>query len=140
LSYLGEPRPHEQAIEFWEGPVEPEEVVPGSSQWERHKLHNAANILHVQQNLGIEPHRQKKYRVAWVGGCVLYDARKLREAGGFTFWSSLPPNHCGEDVLAQLNVMKRFGGCGLIPSGVYHQELETTLPDRSVNATQLIKR
>jgi hypothetical protein len=75
-----------------------------------------------------------RYRVAWVGGCVLYDTRKLRAGGGFDFWTDLPPDHCGEDVLAQLKVMARYGGCGLLPSGVYHQELPTAVPDRRVNA------
>ena len=52
------------------------------------------------------------YRVAWVGSCVLYNVAKLRAAGGFTFWRELPERHAGEDVLAQLRVMARFGGCG----------------------------
>src|SRR5205823_11512291 len=114
--------------------VQPEEITPESPQWDRHRLHNAANLYHVQQRLGLTPDRQRTYKVAWVGGCVLYDTAKLRAAGGFNFWPDLPPQACGEDVLAQLRVMARYGGCGLIPSGVYHQELPTTVPDRSVNA------
>lgn len=74
---------------------------------------------------------KKKYKVAWVGGCVLYDAVKLRAAGGFEFWREVPEEHAGEDVLAQLRVMKRYGGCGLIPSGAYHQEVQTTVTNRS---------
>jgi hypothetical protein len=35
--------------------------------------------------------------------------------------------------MAQISVMKKYGGCGVLPSGVYHQELKTTLPDRSFN-------
>jgi hypothetical protein len=50
----------------------------------------------------------------------------------------LPPDHCGEDVLVQLRVMERFGGCGLIPSGAYHMELPTTLPDREVDAPMVL--
>jgi hypothetical protein len=34
--------------------------------------------------------------------------------------------------------MDRYGGCGLIPSGVYHQELPTTLADRRVNAPHVL--
>lgn len=34
--------------------------------------------------------------------------------------------------------MARFGGCGLIPSGAYHQELPTTLPCRDVDAPQVL--
>jgi GT2 family glycosyltransferase len=134
LSLLAEVRPDEQQIEFWEGPVTPEEVHPGAPAWERYRLHNAANLFHVQERLGLTAQRPRKYRVAWVGGCVLYDAAKLRSVGGFGFWRALPPEHAGEDVLAQLRVMARYGGCGLIPSGVYHQELPTTVKDRRVDA------
>ena len=71
---------------------------------------------------------------SWVGGCVLYDAHALRSAGGFSFWSDLPEEHSGEDVVAQLRVMERFGGCAILPSGAYHQELPTTIPNREVDA------
>lgn len=138
LSFIHDVRPEEQAIEFWDGPVVPEDVHPGSLQWERYRLHNAANLYHLQRRLGLTSEKQKTYRVAWVGGCVLYDAAKLRHVGGCTFWQDLPAEHCGEDVLAQLRVTARFGGCGLIPSGVYHQELPTTIPDRRVDAPKLL--
>lgn len=138
LSYAPDIRPHQQAIEFWEGPVQPEVIEPGTPQWERYRLHNAANLYHVQRSLGLTPEQQRKYRVAWVGGCVMYDTAKLRAAGGFSFWRSLPREHCGEDVLAQLRVMARFGGCGLIPSGVYHQELPTTVVNRRIDAPRLL--
>ncbi len=138
LSFADDVRPHEHAVEFWEGPVEPEEVRPGTPAWERHQLHNAANVYHLQQRLGLEPGEVRKYRVAWVGGCVLYDAGALHAAGAFAFWRDLPPAHCGEDVLAQLRVMARFGGCGLLPSGVYHQELPTTVVDRRVDAPRVL--
>jgi glycosyltransferase involved in cell wall biosynthesis len=130
LSYRHDYRPREQAIELWEGPVEPEVVSPNTSNWQRHSLHNAANILHVQEQLQLTPHSQKKYKVAWVGGCVLYDTKKLRAVGGFNFWRDVPTAHVGEDVFVQLKVMKRYGGCGLIPSGAYHQEAPTTIIDR----------
>jgi glycosyltransferase involved in cell wall biosynthesis len=130
LSYRDDVRPGEQAIEWWNGPVVPETVLPGGAAWERHRLHNAANLLHLAERLGLDPARPRRYRVAWVGGCVLYDVRALRSARGFEFWPDLPAEHAGEDVLAQLRVMARFGGCGLIPSGVYHQELPTTVTDR----------
>lgn len=138
LSYLADERPHQQRVEWWEGPVEPEEVGPGSPAWARHHLHSAANLLHVQRRLGLGPEAQRKYRVAWVGACVMYDTAKLRAEGGFGFWRDLPPDHCGEDVLAQLRVMARHGGCGLIPSGVYHQELPTTVADRRVDASRVL--
>ena len=134
LSYLGDVRPHEQTIELWRGPVEPETIDPGSPAWERHRLHNAANLYHVQQRFRFEPGAYRCYRVAWIGGCVMYDAAKLRASGGFDFWPRLPPTHSGEDALAQLRVMARYGGCGIIPSRVYHQELPTTVTDRRIDA------
>jgi glycosyltransferase involved in cell wall biosynthesis len=138
LSFVDDVRPQQQAIEFWQDRVQPEVVRSGTPAWERYKLHNAANLYHVQQQLGLTPQTTRKYKIAWIGGCVLYDAAKLRDVGGFTFWKDLPPNHCGEDVLAQLRVMAKFGGCGVIPSGVYHQELPTTIPDRHLDAPQLL--
>lgn len=138
LSYADDVRPAEQRIEFWDERVEPEEVLPGTPAWERHRLHNAANVLHVQRRLGLSAQNERLYRVAWVGGCVLYDAQKLRAAGGFSFWPALPEDHAGEDVLAQMHVMVRFGGCGLLPSGVYHQELPTTIEDRRHDAPRML--
>lgn len=138
LSFLDDIRPHEQVVELWDGPVEPELIRPGTPAWDRYVLHNAANLYHVQQRLGVTPDAPKKYKVSWTGGCVLYDTRKLRSVGGFQFWKELPPNHCGEDVYAQMRVMACFGGCGLMPSGVYHQELPTTVHDRRNNAPDLL--
>jgi GT2 family glycosyltransferase len=138
LSYANDRRPHEQAIEFFEGPVEPERVRPGMPSFERYRLHNAANLWHLQQTLPHTPSKPGRYRVAWVGGCVMYDVAKLRDCGGFDFWRDLPHAHAGEDVLAQLLVMERYGGCGVIPSGVYHQELPTTVADRRVDAPHVL--
>lgn len=139
LSYLNDVRPGEQHIEFWDEAVCPERVRPGTGKWQRYRLHNAANLYHVQEQLGVSATNRRKYRVAWTGGCVLYDTAKLRETGGFSFWRQLPPEHCGEDVFAQVRVMERYGGCGIIPSGVYHQELPTTVPDRRVNAPDVLQ-
>jgi GT2 family glycosyltransferase len=134
LSHAHDVRPHQQAIELWEGRVQPECILPGGPEWQRHHLHSAANLWHVQRRLGLTAATQRKYKVAWVGACVLYDREKLVDCGGFDFWRELPDAHCGEDVLAQLRVMERHGGCGLIPSGAYHQELPTTVTDRRVDA------
>jgi GT2 family glycosyltransferase len=138
LSYLPDVRPHEQHIEFWDGPVRPEAVEPGSPAWERWRLHNAANIYHIQTRLGVTVERPRLYKVAWVGACVLYDVAKLRAVGGYGFWRKLPSEHSGEDVVAQLRVMSRYGGCGILPSGVYHQELPTTVVDRRVDAPKVL--
>lgn len=139
LGFADDRRPHEQAIEFWEGPVEPETVTPDSAAWRRHRLHSAANLWHLQTRLGLDAQHQRLYRVAWVGGCVMFDTGKLRASGGFDFWRDLPEEHCGEDVFAQLRVMKRFGGCAIIPSGAYHQELPTTVPRREFDAPRLLR-
>lgn len=138
LSFIDDVRPDEQKIEFWDGPVQPEVIKHNTPQWERWRLHNAANIYHVQQRLGLTPNKQRKYRVAWVAGCVMYDTAKLRDVGGYLFWQELPSEHCGEDVLVQLRLMALYGGCGIIPSGVYHQELPTTIVDRSVVANSVL--
>lgn len=138
LSYAEDHRPHEQAFEFWPDDVQPERIDPGCSAWSRHKLHNAANLLHVQQAHGLTPNTSRLYKIAWTGGCVLYDRAKLVAAGGFEFWRQLPTIHAGEDVQAQRQVMARFGGAGIMPSGVYHQELETTIPDRTCDAPHVI--
>jgi glycosyltransferase involved in cell wall biosynthesis len=138
LSFVDDVRPHQQAIEFIDGDVTPESITPDMREWQRHHLHSAANLHHVATRLGLTRERERLYRVAWVGGCVLYDTAKLRESGGFEFWRALPAEHCGEDVFAQQRVMARFGGCGLIPSGAYHQELPTTLPKRDVDAPKVL--
>jgi GT2 family glycosyltransferase len=133
-SFVADERREEQSIELWDGPVGPERIEPGSREWERHRLHNAANLLHVARRLDVPRWPPRLYKVAWVGGCVLYDVEALRAAGGFEFWRDLPETHAGEDVLAQLRVMARVGGAGLIPSGAWHLELPTTVRDRSVDA------
>lgn len=137
LSYLGQVRPGQEHIEYWEGRVQAETVRPGMPAWARHHLHSAANLFHVQSR---REHGAgtRLYRVAWVGGCVLFDSARLRACGGFDFWPQLPPGHCGEDVLAQLRVMERYGGCGILPSGAYHMELPTTVTAREVDAPCLV--
>lgn len=138
LSYLEDVRPDEQSIEFWEGPVQPEPITWNTIPWERHKVHNAANPYHIQSKL--KKGTTWKYRVAWVGACVMYDRGKLLDVGGYSWWTELPPNHCGEDVLVQLLLLHRYGGCGILPSGVYHLELPTQVADRVHNTDELIKR
>jgi hypothetical protein len=135
LSHRGDVRPAEEAMELWEGPVRPERVGPDTPTWERYRLHNAANLQHLRQR---HAGGDRLYKVAWVGGCVLYDAGALRAVGGFGFWRRLPERHAGEDVLAQLRVMAEFGGAGLFPSGAYHLELPTTIADRPVDAPRVL--
>jgi hypothetical protein len=140
LSHLDDVRPDDQVIEFWDGPVTPEAISPESPAWERARLHRAANLFHLQNRLGLRREDTRVYKVAWVGATVLYDTAKLRDAGGFTFWSELPSEHAGEDVFAQLCVMARYGGCAIVPSGAYHMEVPTTIPNRVVDAPRVLPR
>jgi len=71
----------------------------------------------------------RPYRVAWVASCVLYDRHKLEQVGGFGFWRRLPRYHSGEEVLVQNLMMRRWGGCGIIPSGTYYTQLPSTVLD-----------
>jgi glycosyltransferase involved in cell wall biosynthesis len=139
LSFRDDVRPHEQEIELWKEKVKPETIIPNGLQWTRYKVHNAANIYHIAQNLNAHPDHPLLYKVAWVGGCTMYNTERLKEVGGFNFWMELPEKHCGEDVLAQLRVMKKYGACGILPSGVYHQEHKTTVPDRQINAPEYLE-
>jgi GT2 family glycosyltransferase len=125
MSYRDDVRPEQQVIEFWDGPVQPEVVAPGSPEWERWLLHCASNLYHVSQTL--PPGKVRRYKVAWVGACAMYDRAKLLAVGGFSFWSRLPRYHSGEEVLVQNLLMRRWGGCALIPSGTYHAEVPTTV-------------
>ncbi len=137
LSYLADFRPWQHNIELWDGPVQPEPFDWESIPWERHKVNNAANPLHLARMLvkGEEP---VLYKVAWVGGAnVMYDRKKLLDVGGFSWWDQLPPEHAGEEALAQFLLLRKYGGCGILPSGTYHMELPTLVPNREVNATSL---
>lgn len=137
LSYIEDERPAQQGIELWDGPIRPEPFAPGEVPLERHLVNNAANPLHLERKL-IRDGEVLRYKVAWVGGAnVLYDRAKLLEVGGFSFWPELPAEHAGEEVLVQFLLIRRFGGCGLLPSGTYHLEAPTNVPDRTWNAADL---
>ena len=126
LTFLNDVRPDQQVFEPWKCPVRPEVVEKDGPGWERWHLHRAANLYHVAQRLDLPPGRFLRYKVAWVGSCVLYSREKLLEVGGFSFWTRLPRYHKAEDILVQNLLMRRFGGCGVVPSGTYHAEVETT--------------
>ncbi|MEV7574549.1 glycosyltransferase family 2 protein [Arthrobacter nitrophenolicus] len=135
LSYLNDRRPEQTAnFEAWEGQVSAERIRPGAPGFDRWPLHSAANLSHLSAELSLQPGQWVPYRVAWLGGCVLYRREALNDAGGFTFWADLPADHAGEDVLAQWQVMERFGGAGILPSGAVHLESPTTVTDRRVEA------
>ncbi len=137
LGYLEDVRPHQQDIELWSGPVQPEPFEPNAIPWERHMINNAANPLHLERNL-VTGEGVVRYKVAWVGGAnVLYDRAKLLDVGGFSWWHRLPPEHAGEEVVVQFLLIKKYGGCGILPSGTYHLGLPTTVDDRRCNAIDL---
>jgi len=129
LSFRDDVRPEQQHVEFWDGPVAPEAVEPGSPAWERRHLHRAANLYHC--TLRHAPRRPRLYKVAWVASCILYDRARLLDVGGFAFWPRLPRYHSGEEVLVQNLLMRRYGGCAMMPSGTYHAEEPSTVLNRA---------
>ncbi|WP_261165087.1 glycosyltransferase family 2 protein [Microbacterium sp. Marseille-Q6965] len=139
LSYLDDDRPRErEAFEPWVGPVQPEEVRRGTPAFDRWRLHNAANPAHLARDVDLPERGWLAYKVAWIGGCVMFRREALVEAGGFEFWRELDGAHSGEDVLAQWRVMRRRGGAGLLPSGAVHLEAPTTIPHRPVDAFDVV--
>ncbi|QIN80306.1 glycosyltransferase [Rubrobacter marinus] len=125
LTFAGDVRPEQQVVEPWEGPVRPEVVEPGTPEWERWNLHRAANVYHAAG--GLRDGEIVRYKVAWVAACILYDREKLLEVGGFSFWESLPRYPRGEEILVQNLLMRRYGGCAILPSGTYSNQVETTV-------------
>ena len=137
LEYLHDVRPHQQRIEVWDGPVQPEPFEPGQTAYERHLINNAANSLHLEKQL-VHGGVPVRYKVSWIGGAnVLYDREKLWNVGGFSWWERLPPEHAGEEVVAQWLLIRAYGGCGVLPAGTYHLGLPTNVEDRTRNATEL---
>jgi GT2 family glycosyltransferase len=141
LSYRDDVRPdsHRQ-FEPWAGPPQPERVRPDSPEWWRAGLHAAANLLHVTEKLRLASGEWRPYKVSWIGGCVLFDRAKLIASGGFDFWPRLPPDHQGEDAAAQLAVLERYGGAGIVPSGAFHLEVPTTVVARNLEAWEVTLR
>jgi len=125
LTFRDDVRPDQQRIELWDGRVRPEEIEPEGPGWERWNLHRAANLWQVAQ--GLPPGVTLRYKVAWISTCVIYDRARLLEVGGFGFWRRLPRWHAGEEVLVQNLLMRRWGGCGIVPAGTYHAQMDTTV-------------
>ncbi len=125
LSYRDDVRPAEQRIEYWDGHVQSEAVDPGTPAWERWNLHRAANLYHA--GLSLPPGESRLYKVAWISSCILYERAKVEAVGGFAFWKRLPRYHSGEEVLVQNLLMRRWGGCAILPSGTYYSQVPTTV-------------
>lgn len=125
LSHRDDVRPEQQRVELWDGPVQPEAVEPEGHGWERWHLHRAANLWHVSRRL--PPGVTLRYKVAWVSTCVIYDRARLLAVGGFGFWRRLPRYHSGEEVLVQNLMMRRWGGCAIMPAGTYLAQVATTV-------------
>ncbi|MFC7549025.1 glycosyltransferase family 2 protein [Plantactinospora sp. GCM10030261] len=139
LSYADDVRPEtHRHYEEWSGPPVAEQVRPGTPEWDRARIHPAANLLHITERLALGRDEWRAYKVSWIGGCVLYDRARLIAAGGFDFWPLLDARHQGEDVAAQLAVLERYGGAGILPSGAFHLESPTTVTDRDVEAWEVI--
>ncbi len=137
LQHLPDVRPQQQHIELWEGPVTPELFDEDTIPWHRHLINNAANPLHLEQRL-VKEGRPVRYKIAWVGGAnVLYDREKLLKVGGFSWWQRLPAEHAGEEVVVQFLLIRKYGGCGILPSGTYHLNLPTEVENRRRNAIEL---
>ena len=136
LTFADDVRPDQQKMELWKGSVQPEVVEPDTPAWERWHLHRAANLYHLEKELALPPGELLRYKVAWIASCVLYSKEKLLEVGSFSFWEELPRYHKGEDVLVQNLLMRRYGGCGVVPSGAYYSQVETTTfsPEGTVDA------
>jgi GT2 family glycosyltransferase len=138
LSYLQDRRPHQQQIEVWQGSVVPEPFTEETLPWNRHVINNAANPLHLEQQLINKETPVVRYKIAWVGGAnLLFDREKLLSVGGFSWWARMPPEHAGEEVVVQFLLIRKYGGCGILPCGTYHLDLPTTVEDRRRNATEL---
>ena len=139
LSFLTDRRPHHQAsYEPWDGPVTPEQVRLDSPAIARASLHGAANLVHVAEQVPVPRDGWVAYKIAWIGACTLFRRSDLLESGGFDFWDRLPAAHAGEDVAAQWRVMERYGAAGILPSGAVHLEAPTTVPDRTVEARDVV--
>lgn len=136
LTFVDDVRTDQHIFEPWQGPVQPEDIEKDGPGWERWHLHRAANLYHVAKAFDLPPGEFMRYKVAWISACVLYSREKLLAVGGFSFWDRLPRYHKAEDVLVQNLLMRRFGGCGIVPSGAYHAEVETTTlsPEGAVEA------
>lgn len=142
LSFVDDVREHEWTtfVPLGHERPAPERIRKDTPAWERWRLHNAANPTHLAERLGLPRTGSEwvAYRIAWAAGCVLFDRSVLVATGGFDFWPELGRRGYGEDVVAQLRVLERAGGVGLLPTGAHHLELPTTVGSRDTDAYELV--
>ena len=137
LSHLDDERPQQQAIEFWDGPVEPERSGPTARSGRATICTAPPTSTTCSAASASTPRRSASTGSPGSAAACCSIPRSCAAPAA----STSGPNcrrHCGEDVLAQLRVMARDGGCGLIPSGAYHQELPTTVPLRRCDAPRVL--
>ncbi|MCL6432416.1 MAG: glycosyltransferase family 2 protein [Anaerolineae bacterium] len=140
LRHLDDLRPGDlDSFEPWEGPVRPEPHTWETIPWERYRLHIRDNPWHLTRLYAADG-RTVRYKVVWVGANTLYDREKLLSVGGFSWWTELPPNHSGEEVLAQLLLARRYGGCGILPAEAFHLQVPTQTAERDVKADHMFPR
>ena len=137
LRHLESLRPEDlEPFEPWRGPVRPEPHAWETIPWQRYRLHIRDNPWHLSRLFAADG-RTVRYKVVWVGANVLYDRQKLESVGAFRWWVHLPRDHSGEEVLAQLLLARRYGGCGILPAEAYHLQVASQVPDREVKADHL---
>jgi GT2 family glycosyltransferase len=138
LRHLGDDLPADLPFEPWQGPVRPEPHTWEAVPWPRYRLHIRDHPLLLSRRHAADG-RTVRYKVAWVGANVVYDRAKLESVGGFSWWERLPPNHSGEEVLVQLLLARRYGGCAILPAEAYHLDLPTQVPEREVKADHMFE-
>lgn len=136
LRHLDDVLPTDLPFEPWQGPVQPEPHTWEAIPWPRYRLHIRDYPLLLSRRYAADG-RTVRYKVVWVGANVLYDREKLLSVGGFGWWERLPSNHAGEEVLVQLLLARRYGGCAILPTDAYHLELPSQVPDREVKADHM---
>jgi hypothetical protein len=118
LSYLGQVRPAQETIEFWDGRVRRKPCGPAAGLG---AASPAQRGQPVPRAVALKAGEGDAPATGWPGSAAACcSTRQAARRGGFGFWQRLPAQHCGEDVLAQLRVMERYGGCAILPSGAYH--------------------
>ncbi|HOG46591.1 MAG TPA: glycosyltransferase family A protein [Anaerolineae bacterium] len=138
LRHLDDTLPDDVPFEPWRGPVRPEPHTWATIPWPRYRLHIRDHPLLLTRRYAADG-LTVRYKVAWVGANVVYDREKLESVGGFGWWERLPPNHSGEEVLVQLLLARRYGGCAILPAEAYHLELPSQVPDREVKADHMFE-